>query len=344
MRKKRRFGLFCVLLMMAVLSGCTEKKPQQYQAVYYDIFDTVTTIIGYAQTEEEFLQTADTVHEQLKQYHQWFDIYHEYGENNLKTINDNAGKSPVKVEEEIVSLLLDCRSFYEETETKVNPAMGSVLSLWHEARNKAVSFTEAAEGGKTPEKAEILPTKEQLEEASKHCSFETVLIDKEASTVYLTDEKQSLDVGAIAKGWAVERVAENVPEGYLISVGGNVCVTGAKPDGSGWKIGIQDPINTDAYVETVEIFKGSVVTSGDYQRYIELEGERYHHLIDPQTLYPAKNWKSVTVICEDSGTADVLSTALFLMSKEEGEALLRQQDAKAIWIDAKGERIHSEGF
>lgn len=339
---KKGISIIMLLIFGAeILTGCgfnsKVAQPQQYQAVYYDVFDTVTTILGYAKTEEEFLQNAQNLYGQLKQYHEWFDIYHEYEENNLKTINDNAGIRPVKVNEEIISMLLDCKNIERLTKGTVNAAMGSVLSLWHEARNKA-------DLQETLSKEEILPTKAKLEEAGKHCSFDKVIIEKENATVYLEDADQSLDVGAIAKGWAVQKVSETAPQGYLISVGGNVCVTGPKPDGSPWKIGIQNPADSSSYVDTLEIQQGSVVTSGDYQRYMEVNGKRYHHLIDPKTGYPADKWESVTVVCKDSGLADALSTALFLMTKEEGETLLKEQKALAIWIE-EGENVtYSEGF
>lgn len=336
--------LLIFIFAVEVLTGCSgkngsmgqgfgERKYKQYQTTYFDLFDTVTTIMGYAETEEEFQNITEKLYGELKNYHQLFDIYHEYEEKNLKTINDHAGITPVKVDEEIIHLLLDCKKYYEMTDGAVNVAMGSVLSLWHEARSEALE---------NPEKARI-PSEAQLQEASKHISFESIIIDEENFTVYLTDEHQSLDVGAIAKGWAVERASEHAPEGFLISVGGNVRVTGPKPEGDGsWTIGIQEPENVSEYIEALRIEGGSVVTSGDYQRYYEVDGKMYHHLIDPATCYPAEKWKSVTIICEDSGLADALSTALFVLSKEEGEKILKLCNAEAVWIGTDGNISYSE--
>ena len=311
-----------------------EKKHKQYQATYFDLFDTVTTVVGYAKTEEEFKEVSSEIYGQLKHYHGLFDIYHEYEEANLKTINDQAAISPVEVDGEIIELLEDCRRYYELTGGSVNAAMGSVLSLWHEAR--VIAMEEAG-------KAE-LPSEDALAEAVKHIGFENVVINTELSTVFLKDNKMSLDVGAIAKGWAVERVSKNIPEGYLISVGGNVRVTGPKPDGSPWIIGIQDPTDSSSYIEKVSISCGSVVTSGDYQRYVEVNGKKYHHLIDVATGYPAEFWKSVTVVCEDSGMADALSTALFVLKKEEGKKILEQFDAEAMWVDLDGKIDFGDKF
>ena len=152
-------------------------------------------------------------------------------------------------------------------------------------------------------------------------------------------------MGAIAKGWAAQRVAEKITEGMLISVGGNVCATGPKlADGTPWVIGIQDPNAADKNLHTVYVSQNSVVTSGDYQRAYMVDGKVYHHIIDPETLMPSAYWRSVSIICADSGLADALSTALFLMEQEEGQVLVKSCGAEALWVDARGERFYSPGF
>ena len=332
------FSLAACLLLCAVLggilSGCG--RTQQYQATYYDLFDTVTSVTGQARSEAAFLQQAQEIHDELLEYHQLFDIYQEYeGINNLKTVNDQAGKEPVAVDERIIRLLQDCLIFYDKTGGKVNIGMGSVLQLWHDCRTEAQEMPELA----------ALPEESALELAALHMDPAAVLIDEKASSVFLTEEEMRLDVGAIAKGWAVQRAAEQAPEGFLISVGGNVCATGPKDSaGTPWKIGIQDPGDPEKILETLSLTKGAVVTSGDYQRTYEVNGKAYHHIIDPETLYPGTKWRSVTVVCPDSGAADALSTALFLMDRESGEALLDQYDAEAMWVDADGTAFYSEGF
>lgn len=330
-----------LLLTVALLTGCQKPMEQtakkQYQATFLTLFDTVTTIIGYADTEEEFEIITRNLHDQLENYHQLFDIYHEYdGINNLKTVNDQAGIAPVKVDQKIIDLLLDCKEYYDISDGKVNVAMGSVLQLWHEAREKGIDDPENAK----------LPKEEDLQEASKHCDINTVIIDEEASTVYIEDPLQSLNVGAIAKGWSTQRVCENAPSGLLVSVGGNVCATGPKPEkNSPWVVGIQAPEEENGqYLHTLYVNQESVVTSGDYQRYYTVDGKRYHHIIDPETLFPAEKWKAVSIVCKDSGLADALSTALFLLDREEGQKLLDQFDACGLWVGLDGEIYYSPGF
>ena len=335
---KRIFA--AVLTLCLLLSGCAAPAAQetdtQYTATFLTLFDTVTTIIGRAQDEAAFQEKAQSVHEALLRYHELFDIYNDYdGVNNLKTVNDNAGIAPVTVDSAIIALLKDCKTYYELTGGKVNVAMGAVLRLWHEARNAGLNDPAHAK----------LPDMMALEEAAAHCSFDSVIIDEAASTVYLSDPDALLDVGAVAKGWAAQRVAESAPQGMLISVGGNVCATGPKlPDGTPWVIGIQDPDNPDKNLHTVFVKEGCVVTSGDYQRAYVVDGKPYHHIIDPETRMPATYWRSVSVICADSGLADALSTALFLMDREEGLTLAQRCGVEVLWVDAAGEEYMTPGF
>ena len=334
-RGKRILALLLTLLLL--FSGCSTpaQTEKQYSATFLTLFDTVTTILGKAKSEEAFHEKAKQIHDELMVYHRFFDIYNSYvGINNLKTINDHAAEAPVKVDTIIIDFLEDCKTYYELTGGRVNVAMGAVLELWHNARVDAES---------NPKNAYI-PDYEALQEAFCHTSIEDVIIDREASTVFFADPMLRLDVGAIAKGWSTQRVAEKLESGLLISVGGNVCSTGPKTsDGTPWVIGIDDP-DQNGYLHTVYLMTGSVVTSGDYQRWFAVDGVIYHHIIDPDTLYPGTHWRSVSVVCSDSGLADALSTALFLLTLEDGLSLLEKCGAEALWLDKSGELYYSTGF
>jgi len=325
-----------LLVLCLLLSGCAWKtEPKKFESSYFTAFDTYTTITGYADTQQEWDSIADGLYAALWEYHQLFDIYNEYDSiPNLKTVNDNAGIAPVQVDQRIIALLLDCQAYHEVTDGLVNAAMGSVLRLWHDARSAGLEDPNHAH----------LPDAAALAEAAKHTDWSNIIIDTEKATVYLADPDMSLDVGAIAKGWAAQRVAEVAPVGVLLNVGGNVCATGAKPDGGTWNIGVQDPDNASGYLDTCKIETGAMVTSGDYQRFYTVDGKQYHHIIDPRTGYPAVYWRSVTILCSNSGIADMLSTALFLLPLEEGTALLKLYSAEAMWVDSQGNIHKSEGF
>lgn len=333
-----RRAVLLIVLISILLTGCASSTPQpervSYTATYLTLFDTLTTIKGFAESEAEFQAMVQKIHDELEEYHQLFDIYNDYDIPNLKTVNDSAGVAPVKVDERIIALLFDCKAYYELTNHKVNAAMGSILSLWHDARTHGINDPVNA----------ALPDTNALLLAAEHMDFSCVAINEADSTVFITDPDVSLDVGAVAKGWAAQRVAENAPSGLLISVGGNVCATGPKDEsGTPWVVGIQNPDSSD-YLHTIYLTKGSVVTSGDYQRAYTVDGKSYHHIIDPDTLYPSVYWRSVTIVCEDSGLADALSTALFVLPQEEGQALLDQCGAMALWVCMDGTILYSPGF
>lgn len=331
--------LISLILCLMLFGGCAAPQPlepKQYTATFLTLFDTVTTIVGKAESEEAFQEKVQPVHDALERYHHLFDIYHEYdGINNLKTVNDRAHEAPVVVDVEIMELLQDCKDYYESTNGTFQPAMGGVLRLWHDAREDGINDPENA----------YLPDFLALEEAGKHMNPEHIVLDYGKSTVFLSDPKLTLDVGGIAKGWAVERVCKTAPEGLLLSVGGNVCATGPKDEnGTPWAVGIQNPDGTNKYYHILNITSGCVVTSGSYQRAYAVDGKLYHHIIDPNTFYPSELWTSVTVVCEDSGLADVLSTSLFLLDRESGQALLDRFDVQAMWVDAHGNKYYSPGF
>ena len=327
---KRLLWLVGALL---VLSGCGTGM-QRYEATYWDVFDTVTTVSGYAAVQAEFDAAAREIHDALLEYHRLYNIYESYdGLRNLKTVNDQAGIGPVPVDERILSLLQFAQTAWTETGSRVNAAMGSVLALWHDAREQALE---------DPDRA-ALPDRSALEAAALHTDLSALELDLEAGTAFLTDPDMALDVGALAKGYAVEQVAAAAPDHFLISVGGNVCATGPKPDGTPWTVAVENPDGGD-FLKLLYAEDQSVVTSGDYQRYFELDGVRYHHIIDPDTLEPAAYWRSVTVVAESSAAADCLSTALFTLPQAEGQRLLDQWGAEALWIGRDGAQVMSPGF
>ena len=327
---KRLLWLVGALL---VLSGCGSGM-QRYEATYWDVLDAVATVTGYAAGQAEFDAAAREIHDALLEYHRLYNIYESYdGLRNLKTVNDQAGIGPVPVDERILSLLQFAQTAWTETGGRVNAAMGSVLALWHDAREQALE---------DPDRA-ALPDQSALEEAALHTDLSALELDLEAGTAFLTDPNMALDVGALAKGYAVEQVAAAAPDHFLISVGGNVCATGPKPDGTPWTVAVENPDGGD-FLKLLYTENRSVVTSGDYQRYFELDGVRYHHIIDPDTLEPAAYWRSVTVVAESSAAADCLSTALFTLPQAEGQQLLDQWGAEALWIGRDGAQVMSPGF
>lgn len=339
-KKARLFSLAAALLLCCTSCSANPTdagEMKRYSAQFLTLFDTVTTVVGYAHSKDEFSADVQRIYDGLEEYHQLFDIYETYdGIANLKTVNDMAGKAPVTVDRRIIDLLLFCRDIYDATGGKVNVVMGSVLSLWHGAREAGVM---------SPENAAV-PERTALEEAAEHTGFDLLIIDEEASAVFLTDPAASIDVGAVAKGYAAEQVLRGMKENLLISIGGHIVAKGANPAAkTDWVVGVQKPGGgAEEYLHTLYMRNLSAATSGDYQRFFVADGVRYHHIIDPDTLYPAAYWQAVTVVAADSAAADALSTAVYLLPLEEGKQLIAQFGAEALWIARDGSLYYSDGF
>ena len=332
------------MVMVFNLTGCGHSaKLTRYDATFLELFDTVTTIVGYAKDKDEFTEYAQNIYNDLKVYHELYDIYNDYdGINNIKMVNDNAGIKPVKVDRKIIDLLKFSIEAYDFTDGKVNIAYGAVLSVWHDYRERGIDDPENAK----------LPPMDVLKEKAQHTDINKMIVNEEDSTVYLQDPEMSLDVGAVAKGYATEQVAKAAQQnGFTsgsISVGGNVRTLGAKADTKeAWNIGIQNPDleSPDTNLYILKLKDLSLVTSGVYERYYTVDGKQYHHIIDPKTLMPAAYFVSVSIVTQDSGMADALSTSVFNMPYEQGEKLIESlPDTEALWVFPNGDMKYSSGF
>lgn len=348
---KRVTALIMVLVLLPfIFTGCrkeTVSEYNKYSDTFFDSFDTLTQVVGYTKSEEEFKVYFDKIHSRFQELHKLYDKYNDYeGINNIKTINDNAGIKPVKVDMKIIDLIIFAKDWNKRTGGRTNIAMGSVLSIWHDYREEGIDAPQNAK----------LPPLEVLQEAAKHTDIDKVIVDAANSTVYLADERMSLDVGAIAKGFATEIVAKEIQAlGFtsgIISPGGNVRVLGKPLDGirERWGIGIQDPEKMivtaeENLLDTIFVNNTSVVSSGDYQRYYVVDGKVIHHLIDPDTLMPGEYYRAITIVTEDSGLADFLSTTAFLLPYEKSRSLVESlAGVEAVWVMPDGKVYATEGM
>ena len=340
--KKLLLSLLLIILVMGSACKIKGKEPQKFEAEFIGLFDTLTQVMGYAETQEDFTATVQALKDDLEVYHQLYDIYAGYpGLTNLKTVNEEAGQGPVKVDQKIIDLLLYSRESYQLTGGRANVALGPVTQIWHRYRSQGMDDPAEAR----------LPKKERLEEAALHTSIDDLIINEEEGTVEFKDPLMRLDVGAVAKGYAVEQAARAAEERgvdhLLISVGGNVRAIGARNDqGELWRVGIENPdYSVTDYLAVVKIQGMSVVTSGVYERFYVVDGKAYHHIIDPDTLFPEDHYLSVSIVTPDSGLADVLSTALFNLDLEAGKDLIASLDqTEALWCMPDGSLVESDGF
>lgn len=336
----KRLGAAVLSLVFGLslaLTGCGQRQ-EFFTVSWFDVFDTVTMVQGYAASKAEWDRQTEALHEDLLRYHRLFDVYNQYdGVVNLYDVNERAGQEPVTIAPALMEFLQFAVEMNGRTNGACNVAAGAVLRLWHDARELD---------------SPVLPDQAALQAAAAHIRIDDLVLAPGACTVAFADPELRLDVGAIGKGYATEMAARAAKErgltSALLNVGGNVRAIGDKPDGSHWTAGVENPRGSDpAYLAAVELHDGeSLVISGDYLRYFEYEGVRYHHLIDLTTLQPARYTVSVAVrTAQGSGVADALSTGLFCQPEESGRAIVgREEKTEAMWIYESGEITCTDGF
>ena len=308
---KKIIAFFISALLVLSLSSCSSGG-ETYKKDMLDLFDTASSISAADSSQADFNSHFDSVYNELLRYSRLFDIYKDYqGVVNLKYINENAAAAPVKADKAIIDLLLFGKQAYEITGGRVNIAMGA-------------------------------------EAAALHCDIEKLIINENESTVYFADSQMSLDVGAIAKGFVCEKIADYIAENNIwssavLNLGGNIKTIGTK-GGKPFSIAIENL--SGGYLDVLSVSNGTgVVTSGDYQRYFTVDGQNYCHIISPETLMPPEYVSSVSVICADTALADALSTALFDMPPEQAiEFVDSQSGVEAVCLDKNGTLYYSAGY
>ncbi len=301
-----------IILSLLLLASCSEKTMTDSRFV----LGTVCTITINGSDDEALMSSA-------------FDLLYEidrsisrFDENSwVYKINENAGKEAVAVPEDIFALIKASLEMAESTDGVFNPAIGPLSSLW--------GF--GTESARVPEKSEI-------EAVLPLVDYHLVTLSEEDSSVFLEKEGMALDLGAVGKGWACDKLrafleGEGV-ESALLNLGGNIAVIGSYKDGEPWKIGIQRPFeDRGAYFTIVSVVDESVVVSGGYQRYIEQDGVFYHHILSSRTGYPAEtDLVSAAVITGSSTLADMLSTTLFASGSEKAEEIARRFKVRTILL------------
>lgn len=363
MLKIRTFSILILLL----LSGC-QSGPQRYSNMALDVGfkDIAVTFIAYTDTQEEYNAYYTQLVNDYTELGHLYDKYNNYdGLTNLKTLNDTAGQGPKKVDPRLIDLLELSKTWYDASWHTFNPSLGAVLNIWHAYREegKLLNQDEPQAYGK-------VPTLEELQAANQCTGWDNILIDKLASTVEITNPCTQVDVGGIGKGYASDLVAADLIQSGLttaiLNIGDSSIMTiGTKPDGSEWGIGVSTPtrpVLLGANTLDTLYFTGSisVSTSGDNQNYyIAEDGLYYHHLIDPNTLYPVVSpLHAVTVVTSlSAGEAEALSKTLFILPYDQALQFLTDFQSKnpdvylgALWVFEKGQEpqathvIESEGF
>lgn len=258
-------------------------------------------------------------------------------------INAAAGEGPVSVSPAMAGWLERCLQISEQTGGAFDVSIGRLSRLWD-----IDTWAAAAD----PQDYE-LPGQEEITRALATTGWQNIRLEQQTEgvpTVSIPAEMQ-LDLGAVGKGVALDEIRETLEEhpevsGAVISAGGSILTYGSKPEGGAWQIAVTDPLAPSESVGILTLDGGYCVsTSGDYERYVEVDGVRYHHILDPRTGSPARSdVAGVTIVTTDGFLSDALSTACFVLGQEEGQKLLEKYDAEGLFIDHEGTITMTEGM
>jgi FAD:protein FMN transferase len=243
-------------------------------------------------------------------------------DSEVSKINQAAGKDPVPVSKELMAVIQRSLFWSEKTAGAFDITIGPAQELW--------DFD-----------APSLPSKNAIADAIKKIDFRKIQLDEQ--NIFLPEKGMRLNLGAIAKGYAVDKAIDilkgNKIQSALINAGGDLKSIGKRSDQLNWRIGLQHPRNSESLLASFSISGNAVATSGDYQKYFEQDGKRYHHILDPKTGYPATTGSmSATVIAKNVMDADALSTAIFVLGSEKGIALLDSlNDVEGLIVNIKEE-------
>ena len=322
-----------ILLLSAVLflNSCT--LPNKSQSNYISdtgiCLDTFITITLYGCSDSSILKEC-------------FQIVNRYQDIYSRTLNyselykiNQSHEHRIEISPEMAEIISICKKYGEMTDGHFDITIGAVSSLWDFKADK-------------PE----IPEQTSIDEALNHVDYRKIDVEEENGKYFLIKEDGNavLELGGIAKGYIADRVKDYLlSEGVdsaLIDLGGNILCVGAHPNGRAFNIGILKPFSENEYITTVNADDCSVVTSGSYQRYFELDGKIYHHILEPVSGYPVESGLlSVTIISKSSADADALSTSCFILGKEKGMELIDSlEDTYAVFIDNNLEISYSKGL
>ena len=337
-REKRPFNILIylavtalVFLLLAVPLFLKKKEELTYRR---PLMGTVVEITVMGGDPSSYDTAVEAAFEEIKRLEEIFSNYKP--QSDVSRVSKNAGKGPVKVSPETIEVIEKALFAAQMSKGAFDPTIGVLGNVWGFSGEKGV-----------------LPQKGELERLLPLVNYREIYFDREKTTAGLKKKGTALNLGGIAKGFIVSKAADTlkskgVTKG-IIRAGGDLTVFkkegGGEGGGEPFIIGIQDPRDKDRLIGEAYVSEGAVATSGDYERFFIKEGVRYHHILNPRTGYPAPGTQSATVIAKDATLADAISTAVFVMGRDEGMALMeRLPDVEGVIVDSEGKVSVSSGF
>lgn len=337
--RKKVFAIIimAVLSVIIFIAGKNVRKDNKsYEQTKYDFaMGTSVSISVYGQRDVN--ETADKVISRIKEIDSQLISWRE-NESEISCLNKALAENRhYEMSKELSTLVMKSYLLCKLSDGALDITLRPLLDCWDIENATNDTFT--------------LPSEEKIAAICQDIGYENLLI--EDNVISCIQGAQSVDLGATGKGGALDIIKELLKsqdiDGAIVSIGGSILCYGHKSDGSSWKVGVRNPDgNIDemiGYIEIEEDLNMCVSTSGDYEKYVEYEGKRYHHIIDRSTGYPANSGlSSVTVVCEDGLYSDGLSTACFVLGYEKSLELLEQYNAEAVFIDRDGNITVTDGL
>lgn len=328
--KRLLAGLLIVLVAAGAVFALRERRDPVTSRTEY-LMDTVVEIKVAEKDSPKVQQALDRAFQEMKRLNKLLSSYDP--KSDVSRINKNAGIRAVKVSRDTFEVISESLRYYRLSDGALDITVGPLVRLWGIGSDK-----------------QHIPSQNDIRRILPLVNARNIKINKEASTVKLLKKGMSIDLGAIAKGYAVDSAARIIDESSissaLINAGSSsIRIVGKRRDGHPWRIGVEDPRAENRLLGVLELTEGSVGTSADTQRFFIRNGQRYHHIIDPGTGLPARGTRAITVLCRSAAEADALSTAMFVMDLPKALQLARDlPGVKIIGVDDKGKVRKTKGF
>lgn len=327
---KKLATLVCLLGFLIFTAACGFGNwftPKPYKETQF-LMDTIIEITAYGPNAESAVKAAFA---DLKRLH---DLTNNFDPNSqVSQINQAAGKNRVKVDPDLITMMQRSNELSNKLDGSFDITVGPLTELWGIGR-----------------KGEFVPSQEEIDKVLPLVNYRLVEIDQSTGTVFLPKTGMALDLGGIAKGYAVDKAiailkAQGI-QSALINAGGDVRVIGKRPDGNPWRIGVQHPRNQDAMIAKLSLTDWDTMeTSGDYQRFITKDGIRYPHILDPRTGRQPRQLNSVTMVLNNSADGDIFSTAFFVLGPARTLELIKEfPGVDVIMVTVDGKVIVSPGL
>ena len=321
---------FCLVLMMGF--GCVGLSPDSSSVVVKRTqmhMGTLVKITAVAETESVAQAAASAGFAEIRRLEELLSTWIPTSE--LSRVNDSAGIKSVPVSLETWTVVQRAKQAAELTGGGFNIAIGPAIDLWRVTEDQRI------------------PTEVELAALRPLVDLQAVRTDLHEQTLYLEKPGMRIDVGGIGKGFAADHAVLAMQKAGasagVVALSGDIKTFGLLPGGKKFPVGIQHPRKEGAVLVFIDLENEAISTAGDYERFFERDGVRYHHILDPKTLQPARGCQSVTVIAKEGVWADGLDTGVFVMGPERGMELIeRLPGIEAIIVDQDGNLLVSSGL